>query len=60
VTRAHLESDDVSGAVIGQGRRHAEVVVEGALPSIVVQSIEEAFSPAYRTARFGPARLRGR
>ena len=51
-TKAHLDgkSDDESGAVIGQGRRHAEVVVEGTLPSIVVQSIEEAFSPAYRTA----------
>ena len=29
VARAHLDgkSDDVSGAVIGQGRRHAEVAV---------------------------------
>lgn len=52
MTRAHLDgkSDNVSGVVIGQGRRHAVVAVEGTLPSIVVQSIEQAFSPAYRTA----------
>lgn len=62
VPRAHLDGKDadVSGIIIGHGWRRAEVAVEGTLPAIVMQGIEQAFRPAYQAAHSVQARLRGR
>ena len=43
------QSADVSGIIIRQGRRHPEVAVEGTTRAIVVQCVEKALGPAYRT-----------
>src|SRR5205807_17698 len=49
----HLDGEklDMSRVVIHQRRRHAQITVERTKPTVVVQRVKQAFSPADRTAR---------